>query len=161
MRLLSREQAQAWIDEDAAFDARGLPAIAKGSLGDDRARLVVPAQVEAWLAWARVDRATELLVWTYEWGIWPSNEDWALYARWRQALGDTRTIEETPACLCMAHDFHDACSLFGMALRFGWGVRAVCRDWGRSIDINHDTHVVVTARDAPTLATAPAGLLGP
>lgn len=134
-------------------------ATARAELGDDGARLVAPVQIESWLAWLRVDRDPDLLIWTYEWGIWSSSEDWNLYARFRQALGDTRSIEETPACLTKAHDFSDACSLFGMALRFGWGVRAVCRDWQRSIDINHDTQVIVTARDPEQLATAPRGLM--
>lgn len=107
------------------------------------------------ISWLVVDRAS-ILVWINDYGVSSSNEDWNLYYRWRRSMGDMGVIDDTPGHLFMAHEAPDAISLLLMARVFGWGFRAVSRDWARGMSIDNDGHVVVVADQESALADAPS-----
>ena len=52
--------------------------------------------------------------------MWPSSEHMPLYDRFRQALGETRPLIETPGHLADMSDGEDALSVIAMSLLFFW-----------------------------------------
>jgi len=161
MQTLDPECAAAWVGRwlnvEAVFgDSAG--AVSQRRFLVPEREAPVHAVCSQWVAWLIVDRAS-VLVWVYEFGVWPSSEDWNLYYRWRRDAGDAGVIEQTPGHLFMAHEAVDAVSLIMMARAFGWGFRGVSRDWGRALQIDHDGHGTVAAMDA-SIPSIPAAWLG-
>ena len=161
MRMLTREQSAAWIGQrqpvDAIFGARD----AAPPAGLVCRRFHIPDGTSPVhtifrhaVSWLIVDRAS-VLVWTDEYGIWHSSEDWNLYYKWRRAMGDSGVIEDAEGHLFLAHEAPDAVSLLLMASLFGWGFCAVSGESRRAVRINHDGVGIVVAEHASALAQAP------
>lgn len=62
----------------------------------------------------------DLLVWLGGWSVWPSSGHLPLFARFRQAIGETRLLIEAPGHLVAPEDREDGLSIVAMALLFVW-----------------------------------------
>jgi len=102
---------------------------------------------QALLRWVRQHDPSECFLYVYEWGIWESSEDIALYSRWRAGLGDHLLLREANGHLSQHFEFADLESLGAMAISFGWGFDLAGCDGLRIVRVNHDGHVWAAATD--------------
>lgn len=145
----------AWASADKVFDRH----TADSGRGVVAVRLPeqvspVPVLQKSFVRWLTRDDSP-LLVWVYEYGVWPSSEDWNLYERWRRGVGEPGNLEEMPGHLFKAHEAADATSLLMMACLFGWGVRAISREARRGLQVDHDGLAIIVAEPADVVASAP------
>jgi hypothetical protein len=62
----------------------------------------------------------ECLLWITLWSIWPSSEDWPLFYRTREEVGERRSLEIAPGHIFQAGE-KDICRTFlEVVLRNGW-----------------------------------------
>jgi hypothetical protein len=66
------------------------------------------------------DGESAVLVWTTGWSVWPSGEHVPLMIRLRQALGESRTIEDAPAQLIEVESKDDGESIVILNCLFLW-----------------------------------------
>jgi hypothetical protein len=79
----------------------------------------------------------EVLLHFNDWGVW-HDEDWNLFARFRQALGETAKLIDKPGHLFSADDRADLVSLACLVLYFNWGASIVASSGDLAVEISHD-----------------------
>jgi hypothetical protein len=84
----------------------------------------------------------EVLLYVYDWGAPEAEQDFNLFERFRQGLGETARVWEKPGHLFAANEHDDLLSLARLLLLMGWGLRLIPDsgnlvievsdyDWGR------------------------------
>ena len=141
-RIIDRDETRAWL----AF--RGLLA-ENDPLGRlERSKFVevrsftVPPYVGTRTALAEAlagffVKESEVLLHVNDWGVW-HEEDWNLFARFRQALGETAKLSDKPGHLLSADDHADLVSLLCLVLYFNWGASIVASSGELAVEISHD-----------------------
>jgi hypothetical protein len=81
-----------------------------------------------------------VLIWVTDWGIWPSSEHMPLFARFRQALGESRSIAEAPGYVADPRN-DDTLSLLSIAVLFLWDVYVLPEEQGHIFFSSHDEDV--------------------
>jgi hypothetical protein len=120
--FLSIDGARAWCRQNGIpLGMRELPTGTLTSL-----RFGIPQDAGARVALSKGlypdvwEKNPEVLIWTTDWGIWPSSEHLPLYRRFRQSLGEQRPIEEAPAQVVDAGSSEDGVSLIVLNCLFLW-----------------------------------------
>jgi hypothetical protein len=84
------------------------------------------------------DRETLLLL--DDWAVWPSSQHLPLFTRFREAVGENRSLIEAPGQLVDAAETDDAVSIVAMSLLFFWDCYGISATGGEAFYISHDEH---------------------
>ena len=85
----------------------------------------------------------ECLIWIREYGVWPSNQNMALFEMLRNSLGETRPLSQAPGHLCTGKDMQLCESLLDLILYFYWGALIVGSKGEYAINISHNEIIEV------------------
>ena len=80
----------------------------------------------------------ETLLLVDEWAVWPSSQHMPLFTRFRQALGESRPLIETPGHLVCASDSNDDVSIIVTSLLFIWDCYGISSSGRDAFYISHD-----------------------
>lgn len=83
----------------------------------------------------------EMLLWVRESGVWPSSEQLPLERALRLSVGETGTLEDTPAFVGGPDDREFFVSYLYLAWCFGWGVSLAAQGTRRAVYSDHEGHV--------------------
>jgi hypothetical protein len=100
----------------------------------------------------------QVLIWTTDWSVWPSGEHVPLFARLREALGDTRSLEEANAQLIDRDSADDGQSLAIVNVLFLWDCWLIADAFDYAVFFCHDEWGQVYARSDDTLQAASRAL---
>ena len=100
-----------------------------------------------------VDVSDAVLVWTKEWGVWPSGEHIPLFTRFRQGLGESRPLSTANAHLFEAGQAEDGESLVILNCLFLWDCWVIAKGGAYLVHLSHDEWGQLFAEPA-TLAEA-------
>lgn len=128
MRCLSDRESAAWCQR------HGYPVADLGPYGrpapvvDGQFRLVAltyPADSGLRVRLARdvlhaLAQGSELLLWIDQWDVWPRSQHQPLFARFREAFGETRPLIQAAGHLFPVEQLDDALSVLVVALLFYW-----------------------------------------
>ena len=95
------------------------------------------------------DQDTLLLL--ADWAVWPSSQHMPLFTRFRQALGEVRTLIDSPGHLVSVADSDDAISVIATALLFFWDCYGISSSGRDAFFISHDEYYFFASRD-PSVA---------
>jgi hypothetical protein len=79
-----------------------------------------------------------VLIWTKEWGIWPSSEHLPLFTRFRQALGEPRSLSAANAHLFESGQAEDGESLTILNCMFLWDCWLISEGGQYVLHLSHD-----------------------
>jgi hypothetical protein len=126
-----------------AADIVGMQRRGSWPIVSDSRRLVSIARV---VGGAAIDSGSGVFV-INEYGIWPSSEDYNLFRRFRQSLGESRALHDAPAHFFDSKDNDDLVSLITMTLLFSWGAVLACGDGVQYVvAISHDEFIDLWAQ---------------
>lgn len=158
MRFLSPEDWQAWCVErnvPLRETVRVRPVIAAGHFhivevpyDGDSGRKVSLAR----LLFSVVAPEPESLLLLDDWEVWPSSQHLPLFTRFRQALGESRPLIESPGHLVAASDHDDAVSIIATALMFFWDCYGISASGRDAFYVSHDEYGYFASRDASVAA---------
>ena len=94
----------------------------------------------------------ETLILVDDWAVWPSSQHMPLFTRFRQALGESRPLIESPAHLVSASDSDDAVSIVATSLLFSWDCYGISSSGRDAFYISHDEFCFFASRDASVAA---------
>lgn len=80
----------------------------------------------------------EVLLYVDDWGASESGQDFNLFNRFRQGLGETATVIEKPAQLFYSGEFVDLISMFRLTLCLDWGTYLIPSPGDLVIEILQD-----------------------
>lgn len=83
----------------------------------------------------------ERLLWITSWGIWPTSENWELFAALRRGYNERRSIEDAPAILASATEVDELAAFVQVSLIFGWDAHLVGTGDLLSVFVSHDEFV--------------------
>jgi hypothetical protein len=93
----------------------------------------------------------ETLILIDDWAVWPSSQQMPLFTRFRQALGESRPLIESPGHLVAATDSDDAISIIATSLLFIWDCYGISSSGRDAFYISYDEYCVFASRD-PSVA---------
>lgn len=99
---------------------------------------------------AGIDATETGLLWITGWGIFPSSENMALFDRYRESMGERRSIGTAPGHLFGKSDVVAIECLLDLSLYFYWDT-SLFDARGIWIKTSHDEYVSVNAIDAVRL----------
>jgi hypothetical protein len=79
-----------------------------------------------------------VLIWTFDWGVWPSCEHQPLFTRFRQALGEPRPLSESNAQLFEASETEDGQSYAILHCMFLWDCWLISESGTYIVEFSHD-----------------------
>ena len=94
----------------------------------------------------------ETLLLVDDWAVWPSSQHMPLFARFREALGERRTLIESPGHLVAASDADDAVSIIATSLLFIWDCYGISSSGRDAFYISHDEFCFFASRDESVAA---------
>jgi hypothetical protein len=138
-RVIDLNETRAWLGLRGVLGADGK--VDYSELGEVRS-FTIPPYVVARTALAEAfgdfcSKDSEVLLHINDWGVW-NNEDWNLFKRFRQALGETAELIEKPGHLFSPGDHADLVSLVCLVLYFNWGASVVSFSGKLAVEISHD-----------------------
>ena len=154
MRFLTPEQWQAWCVE------RQVPLREVGWIRPDInadhfhvADIPYPADSGAKVHLAHrlfslVSSESETLLLVDDWGVWPSSQHLPLFTRFRQALGEHRSLKEAPGHIASASDADDAVSVIAASLLFIWDCYGISSTGRDAFYFSHDEYCYFASHDA-------------
>lgn len=160
MQFLTPEEWQAWCSQ------RHIPLREAGwlrpDLRTDYFHIVdVPYQGDsgakvslAHVLFSLVAPDPETLILVDDWGVWPSSQHMPLFTRFRQGLGETRPLIETPGHLVFADESDDAISIIATSLLFIWDCYGISSSGRNAFYVSHDEVGFFASRDASVAAQA-------
>ena len=83
-----------------------------------------------------------------EWYVWPSSAHLPLWSRFREALGETRSLIDAPGHLVSNSDSEDGISIIALALLFVWDCYGISASGEDAFFISHDEYCLFVSRDA-------------
>ncbi len=95
---------------------------------------------------------TESLILIDDWGVWPSSQHLPLFARFREALGEQRSLNEAPGHVAADSDTDDAVSIIAIALLFIWGCYGISSSGRDTFYFSHDQYCYFASRDVNVAA---------
>jgi len=130
MRCLSDKESAVWCGEygypvmDVGYYGRPAPLVDEQFELirftypiDSGQRVRLARDVVEWLA---KSGGTELLFWVDQWDVWPRSQHLPVFARFREAFGETRPLIQSPGHLFRVDELDDALSVLVVALLFIW-----------------------------------------
>jgi len=106
---------------------------------------------KVWLAnflYLLLTPAPELLIWLGDWAVWPSSQHMPLFARFREAFGERRTLIEAPGHILTPEEKDDAVSIISVSLLFIWNCHVLSASGRDAVFISHDEFGWFASRDA-------------
>lgn len=94
----------------------------------------------------------ETLILVDDWAVWPSSQHMPLFTRFRQALGENRPLDESPAHLVSVADNDDAVSIIATSLLFVWDCYGISSSGRDAFYISHDEACFFASRDSSVAA---------
>ena len=94
----------------------------------------------------------QTLILVDDWAVWPSSQHMPLFTRFRQALGESRPLIESPAHLVSASDSDDAVSIIATSLLFIWDCYGISSSGRNAFYISHDEFCFFASRDKSVAA---------
>lgn len=82
-----------------------------------------------------------------EWGVWPSSQHLPLLARFREAFGERRSLQEVPAHLISPNEADDGASIIAMSLFFIWDCYGISDSGRNAFFVSHDEYCVIASQD--------------
>jgi hypothetical protein len=158
VRFLTPEDWQAWCNE------RTIPLRKAGWIRPDVSAdhfhiAQIPYRVDsgakvnmARFLFSLVAPDPETLFLLSDWAVWPSSQHMPLFTRFRQALGEARSIMESPGHLVTSSDGDDAVSIIATSLFFIWDCYGISSTGRDAFHISHDEYCVFGSRDAAIAA---------
>jgi hypothetical protein len=84
------------------------------------------------------DLSGTVLVWTREWGVWPSSEYMPLFTRFREALGESRPLSVANAQLFESAEAEDGQSYVFLNCLFLWDCWVIVEGGKYAVHLSHD-----------------------
>lgn len=168
MRFLSRSECAQWAERHQAGFALDERYPEKPLKDRSLTRFEIPTDSGKRVALCRFLWRTaaggndgDRLLWIADWSIWPSGEHFPLWTRFRQTLGERRSLEEAPGCLCTVEDDDDGLSVLVISCLFLWDCWLL-NQTGTAIFISHDEigHISEPFATPPPDTAAELGRLG-
>ncbi len=94
----------------------------------------------------------ESLILLDDWDVWPSSQHLPLLTRFREALGEHRSLIEAPGHIITASDKDDAISIVITALLFIWDCYGISSSGRDVFYFSHDEYCYFASRDAAVAA---------
>jgi len=110
---------------------------------------------KVWLAnllYSLVPPAPETLLWIQDFEVWPSSQHLPLFTRFRQALGESRSLYDTPGHLVTSSDSEDSVSIIATSLLFLWDCYGITSSGRDAFHVSHDEYCWFVTRDAALAA---------
>ena len=82
-----------------------------------------------------------------EWGVWPSSQNLDLFDSYRQAKGETRSLDEAPVHCFSSASEEAFLGILCLALYFVWDAEVFDRDDKCLISISHDEWLEIRTAD--------------
>jgi hypothetical protein len=145
MQFLSPTECDDWV----ASHGRGLP---KAGTYEFELRIKYPSAAYRYFAiatWMSVNLFIEksTLLWTTEWGIWPSSENWNLYETLRNQYGNSDKLCDSPGHLFCGDETADLATFLQFAMLNGWGGYVLAEADRVNAFFSHDEYFDFYARD--------------
>lgn len=102
----------------------------------------------------------ETLILVDDWAVWPSSQHMPLFTRFRQALGESRSLIEAPGHVVSASDSDDAVSVIATSLLFIWDCYGISASGRDALYISHDEFCYFASRDPSVAARVTKQLAG-
>jgi hypothetical protein len=96
--------------------------------------------------------APETLLLVDDWAVWPSSQHMPLFTRFREVLGERRTLIESPGHLVADSDADDAVSIIATSLLFIWDCYGISSSGRDAFYISHDEFCFFASRDESAAA---------
>ncbi len=148
MRIVGKVETIEWLNQKGVVDVKGniiaseSNLIVQCSLPDDAGRKTALSRIIA----AVFEADDEAMLWIDEFGIWPSSEDWYLFASFRKFLGEESELHEKPGHLFSLHDLKNISSIVAMVLYFSWGAILYSPFRDTVIRISHDDWISIQCK---------------
>ena len=142
IKFLDNERARSWCGDNGFATKPG--EIGVVDKREQSIRFVIPSDAGARVSLSRIlypttwDFAGDALIWTTEWGVWPSSEHMPLAARLRQALGESRSLRDAPAAVVTREDTDDGESIVILNCLFLWDCWVLAHGGGYVAFLCHD-----------------------
>ncbi|MBV9656660.1 MAG: hypothetical protein JO295_00995 [Verrucomicrobia bacterium] len=91
---------------------------------------------------------SETLLLVDDWAVWPSSQHLPLFTRFREALGEHRSLIETPGHVVTAAETDDAVSIIATSLLFMWDCYGISSSGCDAFYFSHDEYCYFASRDA-------------
>jgi hypothetical protein len=91
---------------------------------------------------------SETLLLIDDWGVWPSSQHLPLFSRFREALGERRSLREAPGHITTPADADDAVSIISTSLFFIWDCYGISSTGRDAFYFSHDGYCYFASRDA-------------
>jgi len=149
MKIISKEEVHGWLST-RGLDGSSTDQLFRGF--PERKSFHIPVDacgkkhIGDLIAYELEDKE-EALLWIDEFFIWPSCEDWNLFDRFRQTLGEERKLYESPGHVFTKDDRDNVRSLLAMVLYFFCGAIVVFGEGKLLIRISHDEFVDIYSKD--------------
>ena len=158
MRILSRVECEAWC-RDHNIDLRDSGWLRPDFTSPDFHRVKIPYEGDSgrkvWLAnlfYSLVPPAPETLLWIQDFEVWPSSQHLPLFTRFRQALGESRSLYDAPGHLVTSSDSEDSVSIIATSLLFLWDCYGITSSGRDAFHVSHDEYCWFATRDAELAA---------
>jgi hypothetical protein len=86
------------------------------------------------------------LLWTTDYGIWPSSENSHLYYTLRLSYGDHRLINQAPGHYFLEYETADLITFVDLSIQFGWGANLITSQDRTNAFISHDGWVRIESK---------------
>jgi hypothetical protein len=140
--FLTTEEARSWCQRSGIPLAAGTPDLSTLNLA--KLDFSIPSDAGARVALSKVlypgvwDKQSEVLIWTTGWSVWPSGEHLPLHTRFREALGERRTLEDVPAQVVDAASAKDGESIVVLNCLFLWDCWILSANGQYGVFLSHD-----------------------
>jgi hypothetical protein len=94
-----------------------------------------------------LNKSSDVLLWITENGVWPTEENNALFKKLLSAYGETRPHWEAPGYLFEPHEAEELQGFLRLALIFGWGGNVVSGNPRVAFIFSHAEFVRITTPD--------------
>ena len=103
---------------------------------------------KVWLArllYSFLEHSPEVLIWVNDWGVW--EEHMPLFARFRQAFGESRHLIDAPGHIVRPDEIDDGISVFVIACLFLWDCHVLSASGRDALFTSHDEYGWFASRD--------------
>ena len=101
----------------------------------------------------------EVMAWLNAWAVFPSSGHMPIVRRIRQALAESRSLDETPPMCFPPDELEDALSFLVASTLFFWDCLLVGGQSQRGIFVSHDEYFALASQDSAFLTSARSDLL--
>lgn len=151
MTALSEAECRDWCEREGVLECEGDLLFDKKETF--RRTVVVPQHSRSLALLSKrlphqLSTSEEILLWVTEWGIWPSEENVALFRRLLLAYDERRWLSAAPGFVFGAGDRDELEGFIRLVLIFGWGARIVGSGADTVFVVTHDETLEIVSKTA-------------